>query len=209
MHTLHVKKSHSDCSQSLIKNHPNRVLCRLLLLHHVFVRFVYYFMQSKTQRSLFFHSNSPFPLSRKSAVICWQSARNYRNKPYIAEKRMLSAIRSNLNYFDGANCWRVMVTWIQLGLTCRRRHSRFKRVKADVDVSSHGKAMRVKVEKRWAVTSCAETLSRFSSELCTGRRPCKQRRRMELISLLITVTDTNQLERPQTRLSLYFQVPDI
>ncbi len=70
MHTLHVKKSHSDCSQSLIKNHPNRLLCCFLLFHHVFVRFVYYFMQSKTQGSLFLHSNSPFPLSRKSAVIC-------------------------------------------------------------------------------------------------------------------------------------------
>ncbi len=48
---------------------------------------------------------------------------------HIGEKRMLSAIRSNLNYFDGANGWRVMATWIQLGLMCWRRHSRFKRVK--------------------------------------------------------------------------------
>ncbi len=72
MHTLHVKKSHSDCSQSLIKNHPNRLLCCLLLLYHVFVHFVYYFMQFRT---------------RKSAVICRRSARNYRNKPYIAKKR--------------------------------------------------------------------------------------------------------------------------
>ncbi len=79
MHTPHVKKSHSDCSQSLIKNHPNRLLCCLLLLHHVFVCFVYYFMQCTTLRSLSLHSNSPFPLSRKSAVICRRSARNYRN----------------------------------------------------------------------------------------------------------------------------------
>ncbi len=61
MHTLHVKKSHSACSQSLIKNNPNRLLCCLLLLHHFFVHFVYYFMQSKTLRSLSLHSNSPFP----------------------------------------------------------------------------------------------------------------------------------------------------
>ncbi len=99
----HVKKSHSDCSQSLIKNHPNRLLCCLLLLHHVFVCFVYYFMQFKTPRYLSLHSNSPFPLSRKSAVICRWSPSNYRNKPYIAEKRMLSAVRSNFNYVDGAN----------------------------------------------------------------------------------------------------------
>ncbi len=96
MHTLHVKKSHSDCSQSLIKNHPNRLLCCSLLLHHVFVCFVY-FMQFKTH-SPSLHSNSPFPLSRKSAVICRQSTRNYRNKPYISKRRMLSAVRSNLNY---------------------------------------------------------------------------------------------------------------
>ncbi len=96
MHTLHVKKSHSDCSQSLIKNHPNRLLSCSLLLHHVFVRFVF-FMQFKT-RSTSLHSNSPFPLSRKSAVICRQSTRNYRNKPYISKRRMLSAVRSNLNY---------------------------------------------------------------------------------------------------------------
>ncbi len=70
MHTPHVKKSHSACSQSLIKNHPNRLLCCLLLLHNVFVSFVYYFMQSKTPRSLSLHSNSPFPLSWKSAVVC-------------------------------------------------------------------------------------------------------------------------------------------
>ncbi len=79
MHTLHVKKSHSDCSQSLIKNHPNRLLCCLLLLYHVFVHFVYYFMQFRT---------------RKSAVICRRSAINYRNKPYIAKKCMLSAVRT-------------------------------------------------------------------------------------------------------------------
>ncbi len=97
MHTLHVKKSHSDCSQSLIKIHPNRLLCCLLLLHHVFVRFVYYFMQSKTPRSISLHSNSPFPVSRKSAVICRRSARHYHNKPYIAKKRILSAVRSYLN----------------------------------------------------------------------------------------------------------------
>jgi len=49
---MHMKKSHSDCSQSLIKNHPNRILWCLLLLHHVFIRFVYYFMHFKTPRSL-------------------------------------------------------------------------------------------------------------------------------------------------------------
>ncbi len=100
MHTPHVKNSHSDFSQSLIKNHPNRLLCGLLLLHHVFVCFVYYFMQCTSLRSLSLHSNSPFPHSRKSAVICRRSARNYRNKPYIVEKRKLSSVRSNFNYFD-------------------------------------------------------------------------------------------------------------
>ncbi len=94
MHTLHVKKSHS----ASLENHPNRLLCGLLLLHHVFVRFVYYFMQSKTPRSLSLHSNSPFPLSWKSSVICWQSVRNYSKKPYIGKKCMLSAVRSNQNY---------------------------------------------------------------------------------------------------------------
>ncbi len=44
MHTLHVKKPHSDCSESLIKNHPNRLLCCLLLLHHVFAHFVFYYL---------------------------------------------------------------------------------------------------------------------------------------------------------------------
>ncbi len=98
MHTLHVKKSHSDWSQNLIKNHPNRLLCCLLLLHHVFDHFVYYCMQFKTLRYLSLHSNSPFLLSRKSAVDCRRSARNYRNKPYIAEKCMWSAVRSKLNF---------------------------------------------------------------------------------------------------------------
>ncbi len=77
------------------------------------VRFVYYFMHFETPHYLSL-SNSPFPISRKSAVICRWSARNYRNKPYIAEKRTMSAVKSNLNYVDGANDWRVMVTWIQL-----------------------------------------------------------------------------------------------
>ncbi len=85
MHKLHVKKSHSDCSQSLIKNHPNRLLCCLLLVHHVFVRFVFYFMLFKTPRPLSLHSNSPFPLSQKSAVICRRSKINYRSKSYIAK----------------------------------------------------------------------------------------------------------------------------
>ncbi len=85
MHTVHVKKSHSDCSQCLIKNHPNWLLCCLLLIHHVFVSFVFYFMQFKTPRPLYLHSNSPFPLSQKSAVICRRSKRNCRNKPYIAK----------------------------------------------------------------------------------------------------------------------------
>ncbi len=96
MHTLHVKKSHSDCSQSLIKYHPNRLLC-CLLLHRVFVCFVFLFYAIQNSY-LSLHSNSPFPLSRKSAVICRRSARNYRNKPYIAKKRMLSTVKSYLNY---------------------------------------------------------------------------------------------------------------
>ncbi len=61
------EKSHSDCSQSLIRSF------RLLF---------YAFRNSALPIS---HSNSPFPISRKSAVICRWSARNYRNKPYIAE----------------------------------------------------------------------------------------------------------------------------
>ncbi len=47
MHILHVKKSHSDCFQSLIKIHPNRLLCCLLL---VSVR-----MQFKTLLSISLH----------------------------------------------------------------------------------------------------------------------------------------------------------
>ncbi len=86
--------------------------------------------QSKTLRSLSLHSNSPFPLSRKSAVICRRSAINYRNKPYC-RKAHVSAIRSKFNSFDGANGWRVMGTWIHICMLCRCRHSRFRTVNKD------------------------------------------------------------------------------
>ncbi len=84
-----LPKSHQKSSQStLVQFTPSSF----------FFCFVYYFMQFKTLRSLSLRSNSPVPLSRKSAVICRRSVINYRNKPYIAKKRMLSAVRSNLNY---------------------------------------------------------------------------------------------------------------
>ncbi len=102
-----LPKSHQKSSQSTLVLFTPPSPCFFLL--------VYYFMQFKIPRSLSLQSNSPFPLSWKSAVICQWNAINYRNKPYIAEKRMLSAVRSNFNCFDGANGWRVMVTWIQLG----------------------------------------------------------------------------------------------
>ncbi len=52
------------------------------------------------------HSRSPG--NQDIYVICLWRVRNYHNNPYITDKRMLSAVRSNSNYLYGANGWRVI-----------------------------------------------------------------------------------------------------
>ncbi len=73
MHTLHMKVSLRLLPKSHKKIIPIDSCAVFSSFYHVFVHFVYYFMQSKIPHFLFLYLNSLFPLSRKSAAICRQS----------------------------------------------------------------------------------------------------------------------------------------
>ncbi len=93
MHTLHVKKSHSACSQVSSKIIPiDSCAVYSSFTMFLFVSFI-----------ILCNPKLHAPYLSIQILPSRSECQNYRNKPYIAEKRMLSAVRSNLNYFGGAN----------------------------------------------------------------------------------------------------------
>ncbi len=89
-HSLHTHGSLYRCTWKVSLRLPPKVSS---------VRFVYILCISKL-RTTYLSFKFSLPISRKSAVICRWSARNYRNKPYIAEKRTMSACQEQFEL-----CW--------------------------------------------------------------------------------------------------------
>ncbi len=89
----HYSDAHEKVSLRLLpKSHQktSQLTCAVysFFTMFLFVSFIILCI-SKLRTYLSLYSNSPFPLSRKSAVICRRRGRNYRNNTYIAEKHMV------------------------------------------------------------------------------------------------------------------------